>query len=287
MVNCLTEKYLHILSDFAKPRPFEGKNILKVPNQLNKPKVVLFDIYDTLMASAIGDLEAQVKLKTSPDSFIKTAEKFGFGSSIGEKWCELFFSAIEAEHEFNRKLGISRCEVLVEEIWQDILNETISEGEIQNIHVKDVAIYRELVANPVAPFQGIIELWNKLLSHSIKIGIVSNAQFYTLPILAWLLDINLDEYLHKDLVIMSYELGFAKPDPHFFRYVETRIRRLGFVPQDVWIVGNDPVNDIEASKPFGFTAILFAGKSSVPPSQEKIDAIVGSYKNIEEIFDKL
>ncbi len=281
------KQYSHILSSFEKPLPFDGRDILKILKRLKKPKVILFDIYDTLMASAVGDLEAQVKLKTGPDSFVKTAERFGFDSSIGEKWCELFFSEIEVEHEANRKLGISRCEVLVERIWQDILNKTVSGGRAQKIRVRDLAIYREMVANPVAPFQGIVELWNKLLSHSVQIGIVSNAQFYTLPILAWLLEVNLDRYLNENLIILSCELGFAKPDPHFFRYVETRVRRSGFVPQDVWIVGNDPVNDIEASKPFGFTTVLFAGKSPIPSSQDRIDAIVGSYKNIEEMFDRL
>ncbi len=277
--------YGQIFSDFSKPSPILGKNVLEIFEELNNPRVILFDIYDTLLASSVGDLEAQTELKSAPDSFVKTSVKFGLSSSIGERWHELFFKKIAEEHSRCSRLGIGRGEVVIEKIWQDILSETVEEKKASRLSVKEIALYRELIANPVRPFHGIVELWRFLKETSISIGIVSNAQFYTLPILSWVLNLDLSCYLHYDFVILSYKLGFAKPDPHFFRYVETKILRAGLKPQDVWIVGNDLENDIKASKPFGFVPIFFVGNVEVGRVDDIAAAVVGSYAMLRKLIE--
>lgn len=262
----------------------KGYDYIFLRKHLNCPKVVLFDVYDTLVMSTIGDLEEQRQTKTGPQSFIETARRFEFDDELGIRWHHLFFEYIDKEHKRCRDISIMRAEVFVDLIWEEILEQTIPRKKRFDRDAQKMGLYREMKANPLAPFRGITELWSFLFNNGISIGLVTNAQYYTLPIISWILNTNLDTYLMTDIVVCSYRLGFAKPDPYFFRYVETQILRLGWTPEEVWIVGNDPVNDITSSKPYGFGTVLFAGRN--PHLHEYADATVGSFNSLQRIITK-
>lgn len=58
-----------------------------------------------------------------------------------------------------------------------------------------------------------------------------------------------------DHVFASSELGWRKPSAHFFRAIE---QRLGFRPQDLLLVGDDPELDIAAARRAGWHAHALA-----------------------------
>lgn len=57
-------------------------------------------------------------------------------------------------------------------------------------------------------------------------------------------------------VFASTEIGWRKPAPEFFRWVE---RRLGCRPADVLLVGDDPELDLAAARRAGWRALSVAG----------------------------
>lgn len=236
------------------PKPTGGSGV--VPHFDPKPRVVLFDVYGTLLAAKHGDLEHQMRQRLSEESFAETARRFGFSQRAARIWADGFFRAVAEEHERCRTIGIQRPEVLVERIWEDLLR-SVPDPPATLPDPLDTAIYRELVANPVCPFQGAGDMLCTLRRHGCALGLASNAQFYTRPILEYIFEAALDDLFDPEWTFFSFELGFAKPDPYFFRLVVTRARRRGLNPEALLVVGNDPVNDMEAARNQGLQAVLF------------------------------
>jgi putative hydrolase of the HAD superfamily len=58
-----------------------------------------------------------------------------------------------------------------------------------------------------------------------------------------------------DHVFASSELGWRKPAPEFFRAVE---QRLGRQPEELVLVGDDPLLDIAAARNAGWQAVSVA-----------------------------
>ena len=117
------------------------------------------------------------------------------------------------------------------------------------------------MANPVRPFFGAAEALLKLKRSGIKLGLASNSQFYTLPILGKVLNIRPKEFFNAELTFLSFHLGFSKPSPYFFRLIRTRAYYLGLKPEEVLVVGNDCENDVWPAKAHGLQALLFWGNA--------------------------
>ncbi|MEJ5364622.1 MAG: HAD family hydrolase [Desulfosoma sp.] len=311
------ERWRDWLSAHVSRKPAPTAEAGSVPRLDPKPRVVLFDIYGTLLAARHGDLEAQVRNRPAEESFVETARFFGFSEEDGLAWAEGFFRAVKEEHERCRAMGIGRAEVLVERIWEELLR-SVPDPPPTLPDPLDAALYRELKANPVSPYEGAAEALAALHREGYLLGVASNAQFYTVPILEYALggegrlfpgaeplgpaegegetaaltwekplsegasETAPEALFHPDWIFFSFHLGFAKPDPHFFRLVATRARRCGWNPEEVLVVGNDPVNDMEAARLHGIQAVLFSpaptatplGASWSGPSVHRFDALV-------------
>jgi HAD superfamily hydrolase (TIGR01549 family) len=86
----------------------------------------------------------------------------------------------------------------------------------------------------------------KLRAKEVKIGICSNlAMPYGLSLVATLPD-------RPDALVLSYEVGLAKPDPAIFNVV---CERLGLSPGEILFVGDTPSADIEGPREIGMPAM--------------------------------
>lgn len=224
------------------------------------PKAVLFDVYGTLVRPRIGDLEDRRAALCGPESFEETARHFGMDPKQGRVWQERFFAEIQAEHEAAKKKGIIQAEVLAERIWQKMLSRSGLCVSLEE--ARSFALYRELQANPVAAFQGAAPCLKKLKKAGYRLGLASNSQFYTLLILEKVLGLEVNGIFEREVCTLSFELGFAKPDPHFFRVAKTKLAMQNLEPQDVVMVGNDWENDVAGSRAEGFRRLFFRGEES-------------------------
>jgi putative hydrolase of the HAD superfamily len=124
------------------------------------------------------------------------------------------------------------------------------------------AIEFELQANPVWPMPQAKEVLRRLDESALKLGIVSNAQFYTPIVLEHLLGQTLTDIGFDDLLrYFSFQYRSAKPGPELFRAALQQLELCGIQANEAVYVGNDMLNDITAAAQAGLRTILFAGDS--------------------------
>jgi putative hydrolase of the HAD superfamily len=138
---------------------------------------------------------------------------------------------------------------------------------------------------------GAVALLGRLRGGDIRLGIVSNAQFYT-PLLVEALFGLAPEGLgfEPGLSAYSFEDGIAKPDPWPFLRAAGSLFESGMAPGDILFVGNSSANDILPAKGLGFMTALFAGdaRSFRPSSGEgaeaRPDSLLRGFDAFEAIF---
>lgn len=227
-----------------------------VPARLTKfpgIRLIAFDIYGTLLISASGDV-GSIASDTGGERFrslIREELGLTFPEAVDPEM--LFRRQVEKTHRKLRATGLPYPEVDTREIWRSILAEAGLEGRAE-----EYALLFELARNPVWPMPGSGDLLDSLAGRMV-LGIVSNAQFYTPLMLEEHLPRGTD-YFEAPLVIWSYELRRAKPDPELFRRLCASAREsYGIEPGEILYVGNDMLNDVCAAKRAGLKAALFAG----------------------------
>lgn len=225
-------------------------------------KAVLFDVYGTLLISASGDLggirdagpvdESVDEHDTSADLLsLKKAHGISYSP---EKLLKAYLKAVEADHARNKKRGIDFPEIRIDKIWAKVL------GTSDMAAARRFALEFELIINPVHPMPGLKETLKTISHAGIRMGIISNAQFYTPLMFGYFCGKTPEKIgFDPDLCIYSYRCGHAKPSPVLFGAAADRLLQCGIDRKNVLFVGNDMRNDIAPAKASGFQAALFAG----------------------------
>ena len=273
--------WMDVLKEFPVP-PEDPGSEGAIEGEISAVKVVLFDVYGTLVKPLIGDLDAQLRNKMTVESFEDALKWYGMEPAMGKELYKRFYEKISYIHENLKKVGIKQPEVLIEHVWLELLAE--KEVHINVDDARRLAIYREMKANPVAPFRGATACIKALNRKGILTGIVSNSQFYTMPILGKALKIDPMQFFEGKYMFLSYLLGFAKPDPHFFLLASRRLAVEGINSDEVVVIGNDWENDVLSAKKFGFQAIFFRGEGKV---QEYDPEVIGKGTAIAYNFEQV
>ncbi|MDP3179008.1 MAG: HAD family hydrolase [Spirochaetaceae bacterium] len=223
-----------------------------------RPRAILFDVYGTLVISAAGGepnlrgshdaaecVEAQATLE-------KELHKAGYnGGTLA------FEEAVTRLIRTTREEAIQRTphpEIDIE----DLVSRLVPEASPAMVRL--LALLLEAMRNPCAPMPGARALLGRLHGGRIRLGLVSNAQFYTPLLIEALLGGNPATLgLEPELTAYSFELGVAKPDPAPFLKAATPLLESGTRPQDVVVIGNSSNNDIAPARALGFMTALFAG----------------------------
>ena len=144
-------------------------------------KAVLFDVYGTLFISASGDLggirdagpfDINDDEHDTSAALLSLTKSHGVSSSR-EKLIKAFVKAVKADHDRDKKQGIDFPEVRIDEIWAKILDTS------DMTTARRFALEFELIINPVYPMPGMEEALGQIGNAGIRMGIISNAQFYT------------------------------------------------------------------------------------------------------------
>ena len=214
-------------------------------------KCVIFDIYGTLFVSGSGDISVSEKV-CGEKEIKKVLVKYGILKHPDNVYND-YISAIKDEHERLRSLGVRYPEVKIELIWKNILNINVSKA-------KRIAVEYETLVNPVWPMQGALDLLYQLKLRKVKLGIISNAQFYTPMIFKALMGKSLPKLgFDRKLIFFSYKYGFSKPSLELFNLAVKKLKDYGIKPEETVYIGNDILNDIKPASMIGFKTVLFAG----------------------------
>lgn len=251
--------------------------------KLKDIQVVIFDVYGTLINYWNNQFHSddlkQVELKRA---FRKTADFFGFTPILEqidpEKPAEqtlndFYHGLIVMKHEQSMQAGKTYPEVRIEEVWDIILSILVRNGYDLESHQKGdrqdfsriIAYYYNFQSLKRGFFEGVVPALKKLKEQNIKLGILSNAQFYTPMDLTLFLRDQQDElvdYLElfdDDLIFYSFEYGVAKPNKMLYEKLYDALYEMDVLPSQTVFVGNDLAADIQAAEEIGMKTCLFTG----------------------------
>ncbi len=276
---------------------------------LDGVETVLFDIYGTLLVSGSGDVGTAAAVNSAEaltQSLIVSGYE-GDHERAGELGPELLHAHIEHWHKAARESGIDFPEVEISRVWKSIL-ERFQSLEIIRFdddprRIERLAVEYECRVNPVWPMPAARRTIENLRERGFRLGIVSNAQFYTPLTIEALFGKPLEALgFEKKLCVFSYKELKAKPAVELFQ----KLPALSSVEGNdegakggesidlskTLYVGNDMLNDIWTASQAGCRTCLFAGDQRSLRLREKDkrckklvpDAVVDDLHQITEII---
>lgn len=236
-------------------------------------RAVLFDIYGTLFISGVGDIslageiDREAALRESLEAFKKNLEADGYSlPGIPSEGLEPhFLNSVQLEQEERALDGVDYPEVDIRQVWRRLLiglkivTESVAYGESE--WIERLALDYELRVNPVWPMPGLKETLEGLRARKMKLGIVSNAQFFTPHLFNAFLKTPVEALgFTPEYCAYSFAYREAKPSTFLYETVAAAMERQdGIHPGEVLYVGNDRRNDVFPAAAVGFRTALFAG----------------------------
>ncbi len=226
-------------------------------------RAVLFDVYGTLVISASGDIAAGEDNEDST-SFRAALEQAGLAAlpqdAYGRGPARLA-EAIRASHARSRARGIEYPEVDIVAMWAEVLAGMGDGLAADASALRVAAVEYECRDNPVWPMPGAAATLTALRERGLRLGIVSNAQFYTPLMLHALLGATPEQFgFLPEICAWSYQHGEAKPATGLYeRVLRVLANEHGIRSEQVLYVGNDQLKDIWPADSLGCRTALFAG----------------------------
>ncbi len=222
-------------------------------------RAVVFDVYGTLLISGSGDVG-------SADQSDRGEHLSAALAAVGIAAAEAAGVTIESLHDeirrANRQRQSEACpkpEVDIVEVWRRTLA-GCGVGSVSTAQVNRLAAEYEARANPTWPMPGAAELLRGLRARGLKLGIVSNAQQFTIPLIEEIAGgFGVDSVFDRNLCVFSCRYRHAKPSPRLFDVLCHGLRVAGIAPSQAIYVGNDRLNDIWAAARAGLRTAWFVG----------------------------
>lgn len=261
-----------------------------------RPKAVLFDLYGTLFSSSAGGEPGLAK----DGSESSTAGRDGSEGEAAKILLEKELHAIGVEMDpaaFAEEVAVRIVEFRHAALERHPHPEIDIEGVVGSIlggaearAIRRLALLLEAWKNPCAPMPGALALIDRLGRRSIRLGIVSNAQFYTPLLFEALFGAPpRDSGFESILTVYSFDGGIAKPDRAVFARAAAPLLASAVEPGEILVVGNSAANDIAQAKALGFITALFAGdRRSFRPGPEdgggRPDTLIDSLDRLDATF---
>lgn len=216
-------------------------------------RCLLCDIYGTLFISGSGDISIARRKEKQLEDIDALLARYHLDISP-TALIESLYEAIQAEHRQAKMEGVDHPEVQIDKVWSDILPLNAPAT------VRSFAVEFEMTMNPVWPMPGLDTLIHACRKSGVRLGIISNAQFYTPYLFEWFLGQDFQTLgFDPQLTYFSYKYGRAKPSRFLFQLAVEKLENMEFSKNQVAYIGNDRRNDVAPAQDVGFQTILFAG----------------------------
>ncbi len=260
----MTKSYQDIFRSICQPLEPVPTSEHPVLRELPGLQAVLFDVYGTMFISGSGDVGVAQE-SGKPDALAAAFAAAGFrGRLDAERGVQCMLSVIETHQERERDHGIDYPEVDIREVWRDCLDEMTRRGWMDSVaadfDLKQLAVEYEVRTNPTWPMPGLVDCLDQLRAAGLNLGIISNAQFYTLQMFHGLLGATPEALgFDPDIQFYSFRHLRAKPGTFLFELAAKALAKQGVAAEKVIYIGNDMLNDIQTAQNIGFRTALFAG----------------------------
>lgn len=221
-------------------------------------RAVIFDIYDTLLERAPRPKDAALRWEELWQRMLGSSAPVSLEEFAGQ--CD---ELVQQEHGLARALGVMYPEVL----WSEIVAQARTELASLTTEQREEFVFQHTQLRHTARLMvGAAPVLKALKDDCLVLGLASNAQSYTRRELERELAsarLTLDLF-HPALLLFSFEMGFSKPDPYFFRVLSTRLRLMAIAPAETLFVGNRPENDLAPSRGQGWRTWQLTNSLSDP-----------------------
>ncbi len=227
-------------------------------------RAVLFDVYGTLVISASGDVGTATGTNRAT-ALAGAFDELGLALRCAPAdGVDRLNETIAAHHAAARQRGIESPEVDIVQIWREVYEAIGGGGDgappAGDVDFQRLAVAYEVRVNPVWPMPNVVECLTALRDGGRRLGIISNAQFFTLEMFPALMGGSVEQLgFDPGWQYYSYQHGEAKPSQHLYRLAADRLAREGIAAADVLYIGNDRRNDVWPAAAVGFRTALFAG----------------------------
>jgi HAD superfamily hydrolase (TIGR01549 family) len=205
-----------------------------------KAKAVVFDLYSTL-----------IRIRDDGKAFSRLFKELGTES-------------IRTQDEI-RKMAFTTNPASISELAR-IINPN---------HSVDILSYEDEINSELKRaecFPETMEVLERLRKEGFPIGLISDLP---IPYQRPFYDLGLSDMI--DEAIFSCEVGVKKPDPRIYRGM---LERLAMEAGDVWMVGDNPLCDVQGPKGVGMRAILLDRHGS-HPGMISIPSLAGIFRFLD------
>jgi putative hydrolase of the HAD superfamily len=222
---------------------------------------VVFDIYGTLFISGSGDISLAENEDRSP-AIMEALTTAGFEVLDREAaWSGAFMQTLQRFRKERQDMGIAYPEVHIEEVWKAFVSAARKAGWLSGTGDLRLAIVdHECRVNPCWPMPGLDATLERLTHKGLRLGIVSNAQFYTPLLFPALIGKPHTAYAFESkFSVWSWREREGKPSTALYQKLKDKLEADGIMPEETLYIGNDLRNDIWPAQQLGFQTVLFAG----------------------------
>lgn len=277
-------RILHEKDTPAAPRALTPVSYPAREQKLHDIRAVIFDVYGTLVRYWRPEFATQEGAETYLRMAMRRVGDFLMftdflrkvdPSKASEQTLQDFYHGLIAlNHDKSKAKGVDCPEIRIERVWETIIRILMRHGydpakpelgEIDEL-AGCAAFYYNFHSLGRGFYPGVVPALQKLGAKGIKLGIVSNAQFYTpIDLTLFCRDQSsgeLDDYTEifdTDLIFYSYEHGVAKPGRVLFEKLYDALYELDILPSQALLVGNDISADISPAHDIGMATAFFAG----------------------------
>jgi putative hydrolase of the HAD superfamily len=315
---------MSIVADFAAQLHAQHRNTttlvlegIDYPSQAQKLtdiRAVIFDVYGTLISywkpefddETAKEQELSIAFRLLIDRFEMEPALIRMnaeGSPVKTLY-DLYHGLIALDHEKSRTAGTEFPEVRIERIWGIIIMMLRRHGyDPFRVQLGDdaecgrcMAYFYNFHALGRRLYPGVVSTLKALHDANIKIGILSNAQFYTALDLTLLFREQskdaVDDYLElfeSDLIFYSCDHGVSKPSPVLFRKLFDTLYEYDILPGQTIFIGNDLSADIGPAQAIGMKTAFFTGDCRSAFTRGAADTLVPDlvFKNYAELPDMI
>lgn len=224
-------------------------------------KTIFFDIDNTLLNHS-GARDKAVKnfqKKYYPDVPI---EKF---NPILSLFAEKHWKLYEQKKLTFKEQGTLR----IIDVWKT-LGKSISNKKAYEVFNDYLSLYQR----HWQPFPHVINTLKKLYLHGLSLGIISNGNKKVQT--NKLKHLKIYSYLNEKLIIISEEIGYAKPHSQIFFHAQNLA---GVRPEEIVMIGDNYLYDIEPGKKIGWNVLFFDYFNLYPDKQS-----IKNFKDILSLF---
>ncbi len=159
--------------------------------KLESIEVVLFDIYGTLLVSSSGDIGTDPLEEALNDQRNTKLNALLSELGLDQKSAQWKLrQEILKKHQSLRQDGLPHPEIDIVRVWENVIRTQLHPSDVSvspasvwlgwpSSKVRELAIRYEIATNPVFPMPGMKTTLAAVRDAGLKLGIISNAQFYT------------------------------------------------------------------------------------------------------------